>query len=159
MSRSIFSHLIGKPKTPKAAEDPAEDDEKDMPPDDTEDEDGGKGEAAEDDDKEDDGGGDEPKGKTAPSPMKAALALIKSPLAKGREKLAASLAERVAEGKMTGKDAEALLAEAPKASRLGDTMAGRDINPGAGAPPSKQQDAEAAWGKSFTRAGARKRQA
>jgi hypothetical protein len=51
--------------------------------------------------------------------------------AKGREKLAANLARKVGAKKLNYGEAKQMLAAAPKGSRLGQAMAGRDRNPGA----------------------------
>lgn len=61
---------------------------------------------------------------------KAAISLMKSADARGREKLAAELADEIVEGSLSAKRASAILASAPKASRLGEAMAGRDVDPG-----------------------------
>lgn len=108
-----------------AAEDDDEEDEQASAAaeDDEEDEDG----MAEDDDEEEESAS---ASAARPSRTRQAFALIRSPEAKGREKLATALAEDVAEGRLTAKRAKALLACAPKASRLADAMAGKDVNPG-----------------------------
>lgn len=68
--------------------------------------------------------------KTAQTGPTAGFAVLDLPDAKGREALARSLAKKVAAGSLTLADAKDLLATAPKGNRFGDTMAGRDINPG-----------------------------
>ena len=55
---------------------------------------------------------------------------MNSPEAKGREKLASSLAKDVARGALTQKRAVALLKDAPRTGGLAKAMAGRDRNPG-----------------------------
>lgn len=90
-------------------------------------------ETEEDEDKAETDEEDKKTGKSAGtrSRTKAAFALMKSPDARGREKLAAELAEDVAEGRLTASRAASLLKASPKASRLSDTMSGRDVDPGA----------------------------
>ena len=58
------------------------------------------------------------------------FAVLDLPEAKGRENLAKALGKQVAAGKQTLEGARELLKASPKGSRLGDAMAGRDINPG-----------------------------
>lgn len=83
--------------------------------------------ADEDGDGEDDEN-KEPEAKASGS--NAAFALLGCTEAKGREGLAKELGRKVAAKKMTYGEARRLLGAAPKASRLGDAMAGRDRNPG-----------------------------
>ncbi|RXF72115.1 S49 family peptidase [Hansschlegelia zhihuaiae] len=72
-------------------------------------------------------------GKPAAKPdcLSAAMAVLDLPEAKGREKLARKLAEKAGKGALSVQDAKEMLAEAPKASRLGEAMADRDkgLNP------------------------------
>ena len=58
-----------------------------------------------------------------------------SPEAKGREKLATSLAKDVARGAISEKRAVALLKAAPRTGGLAKAMQGRDQNPGQDARP------------------------
>lgn len=82
----------------------------------------------EDEDAEDDE--EEPSAKAKGN--SAGFALVGSTAARGREKLAAELGRKVADGKMTYGEAKKLLGAAPKGGRLGEAMRGRDVNPGAG---------------------------
>jgi hypothetical protein len=60
----------------------------------------------------------------------AGFALVNCREAKGREKLAGELARKVGAEKLNYGEAKKMLAAAPKASRLGERMAGQDRNPG-----------------------------
>jgi len=70
----------------------------------------------------------EPKSKATGT--KAAFRLLGHKSAKGRESLANRLAEKVAAGKLSYGEARSMLEDAPKGSRLGAAMQGRDHNPG-----------------------------
>ncbi|HEV7278400.1 MAG TPA: S49 family peptidase [Devosiaceae bacterium] len=80
--------------------------------------------AAEGDDDDD----DEPAAKATGS--RAGFKLLGAKQAKGREDLARKLAEKVSAKKLTYGEAKSMLAAAPRKSRLGDAMQGRDRNPG-----------------------------
>lgn len=166
--RSMLSHLLGKSNAEddeekdreedaRAEDEEKEDDtsaeEEDEKDPEAEEEDEGETESEEEED-------DEPKarrrsGKRAAkhrSPVASGFALVRSPEAKGREKLAASLGEKVAAGKLTYKEASALLSQAPKKSSLAEAMRGRDVNPGASTAPGggqKKADIQASWDKAF----------
>ncbi|MBI4921864.1 MAG: S49 family peptidase [Devosia nanyangense] len=87
--------------------------------------------ATEEEPAEEEDGEDETEPKPAATGTKAGFALLKAPEAKGRTALANELAAKVASKKLTYGEAKKMLAAAPKGSRLGDAMAGRDHNPGA----------------------------
>lgn len=89
-------------------------------------------EAEEDDKEEAEGEEEEPEAKATGT--KAGFRLLQSKEAKGREALAGRLAEKVAAKKLSYGEARDMLAAAPRKSRLGDAMAGRDRNPGRDAP-------------------------
>ncbi|MBX6427156.1 MAG: S49 family peptidase [Variibacter sp.] len=77
----------------------------------------------------------EPAAAATANPRQAdAWAVLDLPEAKGREGLAKSLARKVAEGRLTVQEAKSMLAAAPRASRLDEAMAGRDVHLGAGDP-------------------------
>lgn len=58
------------------------------------------------------------------------FSLLNAPEASGRDALAKQLAAKVASKKLTYGEAKKMLASAPKGSRLANSMAGRDRNPG-----------------------------
>lgn len=93
---------------------------------------GGEEPKAEDEDEEAEEDGEEPEAKATGT--KAGFALLGCKEAKGRESLAQQLGAKVAGKKLTFGEARKMLASAPKASRLGDVMGGRDRNPGSDAP-------------------------
>ncbi len=135
MARLNLAHLLPKAGKSRAEEDEEEKDattSEDQTDDETESEEDEDEKEAAEDEKDDEAEGDEDDKEAAgrASRVAAGFALVKSPEAKGREKLAAELGEDVAAGRMSAKRAKALLAAAPKASRLGDVMAGKDVNPG-----------------------------
>jgi signal peptide peptidase SppA len=104
-----------------------EDEDKDAKAEDDEEEEDDKAEGDEDE--------KEAKGKKgAKSARTDPFAVLDLPEAKGREGLATELARKVGAGKLTVAEAKSMLAKSPKASRLGEAMAGRDKNPGADAP-------------------------
>ncbi|MCS0501386.1 S49 family peptidase [Ancylobacter mangrovi] len=70
------------------------------------------------------------------------MAVLDLPEARGRSDLARKLARKVQTGALTVADARDMLAAAPKSSRLGTAMAGRDANPGNDRSSSK---IEAGW--------------
>ncbi|MBA5779521.1 hypothetical protein H2509_20515 [Stappia sp. F7233] len=93
----------------------------------------GEDEEEQDDEANTDEGDDEEENTSARagnSTIDAAFGLLRSPEAKGRDKLAAELAEDVAKGRMSAERAKRLLAAAPKKGTLADAMEGRDRNPG-----------------------------
>ena len=130
-----LAHLFGSSKAPAARgsaeaaeEDEDETEEAEAEPE-AEDEEEGEPEpeVAEGEDGEDE---DEEDGQENASAGLAAIAVMNSPEAKGREKLASSLAKDVARGALTQKRAVALLKDAPRTGGLAKAMAGRDRNPG-----------------------------
>lgn len=147
--QSRLAHLFSTSKAPasRAADDNAEEEEdikgadedgEEETDEDTAPEAEGDGDGeGDDEDTGDDEAEDEAEGSSAAAV--AAIELMSSTEAKGREKLAASLAKDVARGRMTSKRATALLKSAPRTGGLSKAMAGRDRNPGqdrAGGPAS-----------------------
>jgi signal peptide peptidase SppA len=106
--------------SPKADAAPADDD------DDEDEDEPDKKDGEGDDDEEDDD--KEPEAKATGT--KAGFAVMGHKEAKGRTDLATKLAKKVSGGKMTYGEAVDMLAAAPKGSRLGNVMSGRDRNPG-----------------------------
>jgi ClpP class serine protease len=114
-------------------DDPESETEEDDPEAETDKEEEGEGTdddpEAETEDEEAEDDDEEPAAKATGS--KAGFALMGCKEAKGREKLAANLARKVGAKKLNYGEAKQMLAAAPKGSRLGQAMAGRDRNPGA----------------------------
>ncbi|MCK7615189.1 hypothetical protein [Roseibium sediminicola] len=130
---NALAHLQGKPAPATASDDTAadgedEDDEEEMS-DDTSSED-------EDTDDEAEGGGDESEDEASEqaSNVAAGFALMRSPEAKGRTKLATELAEDVASGRMSVDRAKTILKTGAKESSLSAAMNGKDKSPGQDAP-------------------------
>ncbi|WP_127142848.1 S49 family peptidase [Pelagibacterium montanilacus] len=109
-----------KGKKGKAAED---DEEAEDDPEDPEAESGDDEEEAEDDEDR------EPSARAVGT--KAGFALLNCKAARGRDGLARQLAAKVANKKLTYGEAKKMLGAAPRGSRLGSAMDGRDRNPGA----------------------------
>ncbi|MFC3693410.1 S49 family peptidase [Chenggangzhangella methanolivorans] len=63
---------------------------------------------------------------SASTGVAAVMAVFDLPEARGREKLARSLAAKAGDGKISVEEAKEMLAASPKASRLGEAMEGRD---------------------------------
>lgn len=100
--------------------------------------DGGADDDAEDKDDEDDKDDKDKEPKASATGTKAGFALLRHKEAKSRSALATRLAEKVSGGKLTFGEALEMLADAPKAKPLAESMAGRDHNPGRDAgEPSK----------------------
>lgn len=98
--------------------------------DEEDDEDDDAAEAAADDGEGDEEGDDDKEPEAKATGSNAGFALLGCAEAKGRDGLAKELGRKVAAKTMTYGEAKRLLGSAPKASRLGDAMAGRDRNPG-----------------------------
>ena len=149
-NRSKLSHLLG--KAPKASEtdDDKEKDEEDASAetDDDKEKDEEEASAETDDDKDDDEKDDDKSAKIGKR-IDAAFALLKSPEAKGRDKLATELAEAVAHGEMTSARAKSILAAAPKGrGLLQESMDGKDMNVGPSGDTAKrsgEREKGAAW--------------
>ena len=139
-NKNSLAHLKGKPGRATASDSHASEDEEDEDEaatesddedqvnDDTENEDNSENE---------DGNDDNDEANCASSNVEAGFALMRSADAKGREGLAAALAEDVAKGKMSANRAKELLKTSGKKSSLSVAMTGKDKSPGQDAADSK----------------------
>ncbi|MHC5656009.1 hypothetical protein [Stappia sp. ICDLI1TA098] len=131
-----LAHLFGSSKGPHSrasdAEEVEEEETEGAAGDGEDEEDTGAPAAGEEDSGDGGGDGDEEEGEDEESSATAlaAISVMSSAEAKGREKLATSLARDVARGSITQKRAIALLKSAPRTGGLAKAMEGRDRNPG-----------------------------
>jgi cobalamin biosynthesis protein CobT len=115
----------------ESSEDKKDEDSKKSESDD-EDENDKDGKKSESGDEDEEASGDEKDPEAKAVKKYDAFAVLDLPEAKGRENLAKNLARKVGARKMTVAEAQSTLKAAPKSSRLGEAMSGRDMNPGAG---------------------------
>lgn len=121
------------PKSETDEDEPESETDEDDPEAETDKDEEGKGEddpEAETDEEEAEDDEEEPSARSTGSA--AGFALLNCTEAKGREKLAGELARKVGSKKLSYGEARKMLASAPKGSRLGAQMAGRDKSPGSG---------------------------
>lgn len=108
---------------------------------DDDDEEAAAEETAEETETEDEDDDDDKEPQAKATGTKAGFALLACKEAKGRDDLARKLARKVGSGKLTYGEAKDMLAAAPKGSRLGAAMEGRDHNPGHDGPSSSKAGA------------------
>ncbi|EFO33911.1 hypothetical protein TRICHSKD4_1030 [Roseibium sp. TrichSKD4] len=124
--KNALAHLRGKPAPDTASDSASENDAEDEKEDEAEQEEQSTDEASEDGNENEEGDN----ATCSRANVDAAFALMSSPEAKGRSKLAMELANDVANGSITPARARGLLKASGKSSSLSQAMSGKDKSPG-----------------------------